>query len=97
MFKAGFLPVLWLTIFRDQRSASRTWTQVYKWTLRVRYFLRDLLKKAGNLNATAPARKVATAPNLHMDAASAAPRLLPDPDVTWGTRAAARPCTLSEI
>lgn len=35
MFKAGFLPVLWLTIFRDQGHASHTWMEVYKWMLRV--------------------------------------------------------------
>ncbi len=39
MFKAGFLPVLWLTIFRDQGHASHTWMEIYKWTLRVRHML----------------------------------------------------------
>jgi hypothetical protein len=36
MFKTAFLPVLWVCIFRDQRDASYTWQEVYKWTLRVR-------------------------------------------------------------
>lgn len=36
MFKTGFLPILWVCIFRAQRSASYTWMEVYKWTLRVR-------------------------------------------------------------
>ena len=35
MFKAGFLPVLWLCIFRQQGNASYTWAEIYKWTLRV--------------------------------------------------------------
>lgn len=38
MFKAGFLPVLWLCIFRNQSNASYTWMEVYKWTLRVSSF-----------------------------------------------------------
>lgn len=35
MFKAAFLCVLWVCIFRDQRSASYAWMEIYKWTLRV--------------------------------------------------------------